>query len=98
MTLREQIADLLSKHSPVAAKEWNRLYLSSNEMPGGYMGIEVARINEFWRWQLANLPEDTIEVRSWLDDTIPHDMYIREFEINILPTIIRHQLPKQLNY
>lgn len=55
--------------------------------------IEQVLLNRYWRVELGLLAVDTISEREALVDNVPAMVWLSNFQVYVLPTIVRHNLP-----
>lgn len=90
--LSDCVFQLLSQCNPLLASAWRTLYAEPADQS---TANQIVCINRFWRDQLAHLSANTLRERESLVDIIVPQDWVRLFNENVLPTIIRYQLPVQ---
>lgn len=92
--LKQEIYDMLLRVSPACASQWRTLFLEPIE--GRPFQEQVVAVNSFWRVQLGMLKESTINEREYLMNDLTVDQWLLRFERHVVPTIVRHQLPRRV--
>lgn len=87
-SLRHEIYMLIMSESPEAADR----FLASSPAASDAVS-ELPLLNRYWRSELARLSINTISERECLIDNIsPYD-WLRHFTSQVLPTVMRFNLP-----
>lgn len=89
----EAVFNMLMRNSPSLAEEFRRQY-SHNPFDGAGRS-EIDALNSFWREQLCQLPAETINERSCLCASDDNQAWVQNFELMVLPTVIRNKLPQE---
>lgn len=92
--LKQEIYELLNKASPASAQSWLMLYTANNSDRS--FQEQVVTVNSFWRVQLGLLTESTINEREYLMEGLTVDQWLMRFERYVIPTIVRHNLPRRI--
>jgi hypothetical protein len=88
------LENVIATQSPDAAERFRRLF---KRFAGRYQGVdEIGLLNRFWRTQLGILNVNTIREREWLVDDVDGNTWVMFFQNNVLPTVLREDLPKPL--
>lgn len=89
-SLVTRVSELLHEENPALAKSFDRQFRASSNDPID----EIIDLNAFWRDQLSFLSVNTISERECLIDAIQPNDWLRHFRQQVLPTIVRFELPK----
>lgn len=94
-SVADLIKDRLSQKNQDIARRWESTYMAQRPNDAALTQREqVAAINHFWRVQLGGLPVSTVEERECLvnDDALTE--WLENFSEILVPTIIKHDLPR----
>ena len=90
--LREIVVQMLVEQSPEQAERFDYRFGILPERCS--LKEAIHELNNFWRLQLANVPESTSDVRSYLGDDMNVEIWLHHFKTKILPEVLKHQLPQ----
>ncbi len=86
-TLSEKLYNFLRKKNP---DMYERVLQDLG--PGGH---SMRDLNNYFRLELAHVPECTINERECLVSDLPDDAWIDYFESTVYPTLYKYDLPKR---
>ncbi|MBN22744.1 MAG: hypothetical protein CL678_15775 [Bdellovibrionaceae bacterium] len=92
--LKASIGDVLLKVSQASHQRWLALFPEPIDHLPVKQQMEV--VNGFWRVQLGLLNEPTYRVRENLAIDINSQQWMQRFEQDIVPFIVRHNLPRRI--
>lgn len=87
-SLVHQVSDLIAQNDPHAARRFEHLVRASADH-----AEEILQLNRYWRSELGRLSINTISERECLIDRIAPVDWFRHFRSQVLPTILRFNLP-----
>lgn len=89
-SLTSQVADLIAQQDADAAHRFNMRFpnQSANDCTS-----EIIDLNRYWRSELGKVAVNTTSERECLIDMIAPQDWFRHFQNQVLPTILRFQLP-----
>jgi len=89
-SLVRAVSNLLHEENPTLADRFDRQFRAASNDPLD----EIIDLNSFWRDQLSFLSVNTISERECLIDAIQPNDWLRHFRQQVLPTIVRFELPR----
>jgi hypothetical protein len=88
-SLIDKVADLLGNSSTARKDAFKR---SIKAPKAG--DDEVKVLNNYFRVELSKVEASTTDERGCLIDNIPPAKWLQYFEVHVLPTLVRFDLPK----
>lgn len=88
-SLISQVSDLIAQQDAEAANRFNHHFRSA----GSDSSTEIVELNRYWRGELGKVAVNTTSERECLIDRIAPQDWFRHFQNQVLPTIVRFQLP-----
>lgn len=96
--LIDELHKLFLKRDVNIASRWEALF---GKLRGSSASIsnQMLHINSFWRLQIGLLKDqDTFMCRQAIVDDIDLDIWLRNYELYVLPTIVKNNLPNMEAY
>lgn len=84
LSIRARVFGLIQRYDVELAETYARLCPEVTN---------VAQLNRFFRWVLSQHDDSTRQERSYLDDTMTVDQWLRHFEASILPSLRHLRFP-----
>lgn len=88
-SLIDKVADLLGNSNAARKDAFKRSFKAPKAG-----GDEVKSLNDYFRVELSKVEASTIDERGCLIDDIPPAKWLQYFEVHVLPTLVRFELPK----
>lgn len=88
-TLVDKVADLLGNRNAARKDAFKRSFKAPSAG-----GDEVKSLNDYFRVELSKVEASTIDERGCLIDNTPPAKWLHYFEVHVLPTLVRFDLPK----
>lgn len=91
MSISGAVYDLLHRQNKEAA----RVFRAAEVHKSGSTTEELHSLNQYMRIQLGKAPVDTLDERGCLADDLSPTMWLKYFEVHVLPTLVRFNLPSE---
>ena len=94
-TVAVLVKERLQQHDQALADRWDSVFIQARPWDKeNRRQDQIRAINHFWRIQLGSLNDNTLCEREALVDDATFKDWFRLFEEEVLPTIVRHRLPR----
>lgn len=84
--LAQEVEDLLSEQKQVLGDVFRDTFRNSH-------GDEMVSLNKYFRVELSKAPVSTLDERECLIDDLQPKQWLKYFQVHVLPTLVRFNLP-----